>query len=102
MNLRARDVQERAVDSNTADIRAIDIDEKDPDRHHVAVNIISNEENNEDENQNNNDQQNQNANSASLSSDVHTSAECNHATTEDSFEDHTDVPGNLPQFGVTN
>ena len=29
-------------------------------------------------------------------------AECNHATTEDSFEGHTDVPGNLPQFGVTN
>ena len=47
-----------------------------------------------------------------MSSDLHTTAigfpeelrvaECNHATTEDSFEGHTDVPGNLPQFGVTN
>ena len=56
---RLEKMQERAVDSNTADIRAIDINERDPGRYHVAVNIISNEENNEDENQNNNDQQSQ-------------------------------------------
>ena len=109
--LRLEKIQERAVDSNTADIRATDIDERDPGRHHVAVKIISNEENN-DENQNNNDQQSQNANSASSCSDLHTTAigfpeelraaDCNHATTEGSCEGHTDVPGNLPQFGVTN
>ena len=41
---RLEKMQERAVDSHTADIKATDIDERDPGRYHVAVNIISNEE----------------------------------------------------------
>ena len=39
---RLEKLQEHAVDSNTADIRAIDMNERDPARHDVAVNIISN------------------------------------------------------------